>query len=303
MKPNFSILITTKNRLNDLKFTLEKINYLLLKEDVECIICDDGSTDGTSEYIVTNYPKIQLLQNSKSKGLIYSRNLLLSKTVAKYAISLDDDLHFITQNPLEIIESYFNSNQLCAVQSFRIFWSKNSPKSTSSKQMPLKMKSFAGGAHVWRMDSWKKIPNYPDWFIFYGEEDFASYNLFKNNLEVHYQPTILTHHRVDIVQRKINSDYQLRQRRSLRSGWYLFLLFHPWAVIPKQLAYTLWIQIKNKTFKGDYKATLGILQAIGDVIINLPKLLHQNTRLTTNEYNDFQKLSKTILYWKPEDEK
>ena len=303
LNPKFSILITTKNRVDDLKFTLEKINYIIERKDVECIICDDGSTDETFEYLKSKYPKIQLILNPKSKGLIYSRNLLLSKTTAKYAISLDDDLHFITENPLEIIETYFENNELCSVLSFRIFWSKINPITTNSNQIAHRVKSFAGGAHVWKIDSWKKIPNYPDWFIFYGEEDFASYQLFKKKLEVHYLPTLLTHHRVNIVERKKNSDYQLRQRRSLRSGWYLFFMFYPWNVLPRQFIYSLWIQIKNKTFKGDYKATFGILQAIADVIVNLPKLLSQNNRLSKKEYYEYKNLPQTILYWKPENEK
>ena len=47
----FTILITTKNRLEDLIVTLLKINYLLLRDDVACTICDDGSTDGTSSIL------------------------------------------------------------------------------------------------------------------------------------------------------------------------------------------------------------------------------------------------------------
>ena len=43
----FSILITTKNRLNDLIFTLKKIENILNESNIECIICDDGSMDGT----------------------------------------------------------------------------------------------------------------------------------------------------------------------------------------------------------------------------------------------------------------
>ena len=38
----FSILITTKNRLEDLKFTLQKINHLIQRKDVECIIYSDS---------------------------------------------------------------------------------------------------------------------------------------------------------------------------------------------------------------------------------------------------------------------
>lgn len=302
-KLQFSILITTKNRLQDLIFTLNKINYLVKRTDVECLICDDGSIDGTFDYIKENFPKIIFFRNNISKGLIFSRNLLLEKTTAKFAVSLDDDAHFISDNPLEEIEKYFLQNSNCGVVSFRIFWSKSSPTSIQTLDISKRVKGFVGCGHAWKMSAWKSIPNYPDWFIFYGEEDFAAYQLFKENIEIHYLPEVLVHHRVNVKSRKINSDYQLRQRRSFRAGWYLYFLFYPISVIPKKLLYTLWIQIKTKTFKGDFKATFGILLAIFDVVFNLPKLLRQNNRFTINEYLAISKLPQSKIYWKPEDEK
>jgi glycosyltransferase involved in cell wall biosynthesis len=302
-KPKFSILITTKNRLQDLIFTLDKINYLIERQDVECIICDDGATDGTFEFIKENYLKIIVFRNEISKGLIFSRNVLLNKATAKYAISLDDDAHFLSDNPLEAIENYFLENSNCGVVSFRIFWSKNNPTSTQTLNKPKRVKGFVGCGHAWKMESWKSIPNYPDWFIFYGEEDFAAYQLFKKNIEIHYLPSVLVHHRVDVSARKNNDDYQLRLRRSFRSGWYLYFMFYPFRVIPKKILYTLWMQIKMKTFKGDFKATLGIIQAIFDVIYNFPKLLKQSNRLTSEEYKAILKLPQSKIYWKPEDEK
>lgn len=302
-KLQFSILITTKNRLQDLIFTLNKINYLIEREDVACSICDDGSTDGTFEFIKENYPKIIGFRNEISKGLIFSRNLLLGKTTSKYAISLDDDAHFLSDNPLEEIENYFLENSNCGVVSFRIFWSKNNPTSTQTLDNPKRVKGFVGCGHAWKMESWKSIPNYPDWFIFYGEEDFAAYQLFKKNIEIHYLPSVLVHHRVDVLARKNNQDYQLRLRRSFRSGWYLYFMFYPFSVIPKKLLYTLWIQIKTKTFRGDFKATIGIIQAIFDVILNFPKLLKQSNRLSSTEYQAILKLPPCKIYWKPEDEK
>ena len=142
----FSILITTKNRIDDLKVTLEKLSALLNRDDVACIICDDGSSDNTFQYLEEYYPKIQLIRNTQSKGLIYSRNKLLSLVNSEFAISLDDDLHFITENPLEIIDDYFNENPNCGLISFRIFWSKLTPTSTHSNQKAIRVQSFAGGS-------------------------------------------------------------------------------------------------------------------------------------------------------------
>ena len=302
-KNKFTILITTKDRINELKFTLEKLSVLMNRDDVACIICDDGSSDNTTQYLEENFPKIQLIRNTQSKGLIHSRNILLSLVKSDFAISLDDDLHFISENPLEIIEDYFHDNPNCGLISFRIFWNKLNPVSTHSNQKAVRVQSFAGGAHVWRISAWKSIPEYPAWFVFYGEEDFASYHLFKKNIEIHYVPEILTHHRVDIKGRKKDKDYVQRLRRSLRAGWFLFFLFSPLQTIPKKMIYSLYIQLKLKVFKGDFKALKAIVLALLDLVINSFRIIKNSNRLTLEEYNSYNKLQYTKLYWKPEDEK
>ena len=185
---------------------------------------------------------------------------------------------------------------------FRIFWGLVEPVQTFSSELSYRMKSFVGCAHVWRMSAWREIPNYPEWFVFYGEEDFASYQLFKNKWEIHYLPDVLVHHRVDIKARKSNADYSLRLRRSLRSGWYLFFMFCPIKKIPRKMAYSLWIQFKLKVFKGDWKALQAIVFALLDLMLAIPKIIKNSNRLTNIEYEAYQKLALTKLYWKPEDE-
>jgi glycosyltransferase involved in cell wall biosynthesis len=298
-KPIFSILITTKNRKTDLAFTLCKIQALLDKKEVVCMICDDGSTDETSNFLKTEYPSIQLIRNSESKGLIFSRNRLLNLTKTEFAISIDDDLHFLTQNPLEIISSFFDKNASAGVVGFRIFWSKSEPKKIVTIEKSIQMQSFAGGAHVWRMQAWRDIPNYPSWFVFYGEEDFAAYQLFKKKWEIHYLPEVLVHHRVDVKARKRNADYVIRLRRSLRSGWYLFFLFYPLKLIPRKIVYSIWMQLKLKIFKGDFKALQALVLALFDLVINLPKIITNSNRLSQKEYDTYQKLEPPKIYWKP----
>lgn len=302
-KIEYSIIITTNNRLKDLKITLEKITHLLMRSDVECIICDDGSTDDTYEYIKQFYPKIVVIKNTVSKGLIYSRNRLLDIVKGTYAISIDDDLHFITKEPLEKIKKHFLEHEKCAVQSFRIYWGKCEPKSTGTKQQVEKVSSYAGGAHAFRMEAWDSIPNYPDWFMFYGEENFASFQLFKKGWEIHYQPTILTNHRVDLKKRIRGNDYRQRQRRSIRSGWYIFILFYPWRVLPKKILASLWNHFKVKVI--EYRSLFFftvLIQAMIDVVVNLPRLFRESNRLSNNEYKEFGKLQQVKLYWKPKEE-
>jgi glycosyltransferase involved in cell wall biosynthesis len=297
---SFSILITTKNRKNDLEYTLQKIKYLIDRDDVECIICDDGSTDETAFFLQTQYPKIQFIQNQKSLGLIYCRNRMMNMVKSEFVISIDDDLHFITQNPLELISDYFKKHPLSAVLSFRIFWSKKEPVNTTTSEKSTVMQSYAGGAHAFRMKAWHNIPNYPAWFIFYGEEDFAAYQLFKKGWEIHYLPEVLVNHRVDVKSRIKNVDYQVRLRRSSRAGWYLFFLFYPMQKIPRKMAYSIWMQFRLKVFKGDMKALQAISLALWDLVFAIPKIIQNSNRLTLEEYNAYQKLPETKIYWEPE---
>jgi GT2 family glycosyltransferase len=283
-----------------LAFTLDKIQYLFENGKVACIICDDGSTDGTAVFLQTNYPKIQYIRNEKSQGLIYSRNRLLHLVTTEFAISLDDDAHFVTQNPLESILNHFNQNVACGLISMRIFWGEESPINIACQDEVTRVKGFVGCGHAFRMKAWHDIPNYPEWFVFYGEEDFAAYQLFKSNWEIHYLPEVLVNHRVDNKARKNNNDYRLRLRRSLRSGWYLYVMFYPRREIPRRFAYTLWVQIKDKVLKGDRKAATATVQALGDVIINLPRLLSKANRLTNKEFKAYSKLAGTKIYWTPE---
>lgn len=302
MQYKFTIVIPTKNRLEDLKITLEKLKFLFERGDIHFLICDDGSTDGTFEYITTYFPKIEIFSNKFSRGIHYTRNRLMERVKSPYVINVDDDVHFITQNPIEIIEEYFDLNPKCAILGFRIFWNELPPESIETNDIPHKMKSFCAGGSVWRMSAWNAIPNYPEWFVFYGEEDFASYQLFKKKWEIHYFPDVLVNHRVDLKKRKKSADYSLRLQRSLRSGWYLYFLFYPIAVIPRKLFYTLWIQLKLKVFKGDFKALKAILLAMLDVLFAIPKIIKNANRLSMKEYEEYQKLGETKLYWHPKEE-
>jgi glycosyltransferase involved in cell wall biosynthesis len=295
----FSILITTKNRIGDLKITLQEIDYLLIRNDLECFIFDDGSIDGTLEFIKLYYPQIRILRNEISKGYIYCRNSLLNETNAKFAITLDDDAHFITKNPLETIESYFNQNEKCALIAFRVFWDIKDPINTDTTDLPCQVQSFVGCGHVWRIEAWKSVSSYPEWFKFYGEEDFASIQLFKLNKQVHYLPEILVKHRVDIKARKKNADYINRLRYSLRSGWFLYFLFLPFRNIPKLFLYSIWIQFKSKIFKGDLKVLIAVTYALTDLMLSIPKIFKTNNRFTIQEYKNYKTIPPAKIFWDP----
>ena len=151
------------------------------------------------------------------------------------------------------------------------------------------------------MKAWREIPNYPEWFQFYGEENFASYQLFKTQWEVHYVPEILVQHRVDLKERaKDLKSFAFRYRRAIRADWYNYFLFLPLTKIPRLMAYSLWMQCKTKIFKGNFKVISPLFLAIADLFLAVPKLIKHRNALTSEEYTAYAKLNDAKIYWKPE---
>jgi glycosyltransferase involved in cell wall biosynthesis len=86
------VVIPTKNRLELLKAALQSVfdqEFL----DYRVVIINDGSTDGTGEYLASfNNPRIEIITHWQSKGVNASRNEAFKKMRPnEWIIPLDDD--------------------------------------------------------------------------------------------------------------------------------------------------------------------------------------------------------------------
>lgn len=86
-----SAVITTHNRLDLLKRAIESVLSQTFQE-MECIVVDDASTDGTKEYCekLEGIRYIYIPQN-ESKGGNHARNLGIKAAQGQYVAFLDDD--------------------------------------------------------------------------------------------------------------------------------------------------------------------------------------------------------------------
>ena len=295
-----TLQITTRGRLTELLHTLHVSADILKDERVETLLCIDGYEPETEREIQNQYPDIRIISHAKPRGLIACRNKMMSLTKTPYVISLDDDAHFISCNNVDNIIHYFELHPECAVLAFRIFWGKRDIENIEDDSNPLRVKCFVGCGHAWRMSHWMQVKPYPEWLIFYGEEEYAAYKLFKQNFQIHYLAKVFIHHRVDINARKTNgSDYIVRQMRSYRAGLFNIACFFPLRTLPRIYCYSLWNQFKTKTLKGDWKATIGYIVGLLSFLIHLYKLPRYSARLSEEEYTAYMKLKPVPLYWKP----
>ncbi|MBZ7142684.1 glycosyltransferase [Klebsiella michiganensis] len=99
--PLVSVYITTCNRLDKLKRAVRSVQEQAF-ENIEILICDDASTDGTEKYVqelIREDNRIRYFRNQTSKGACAARNLGIFNAKGQYITGLDDDDEFL---PLRI---------------------------------------------------------------------------------------------------------------------------------------------------------------------------------------------------------
>ncbi len=90
--PLATISIVTKNRRDDLRKAISSAIHQSV--EVEIIVMDDASTDGTAEMVGSEFPAVKLYRSDKSVGYIAQRNRVASLASTEFIFSIDDDAVF-----------------------------------------------------------------------------------------------------------------------------------------------------------------------------------------------------------------
>ena len=92
---NISVVIPTFNRRQTIGRSIDSVlNQTLFPSEI--IVVDDGSTDGTCDYIQSNFPSIKLL-HQPNKGVSSARNMGIRSSNSDWVALLDSDDEWFRQ--------------------------------------------------------------------------------------------------------------------------------------------------------------------------------------------------------------
>jgi glycosyltransferase involved in cell wall biosynthesis len=168
--PDATIVIATYNRKDDLRRAVA--SALQQYGDVEVLVLDDCSTDGTGEMVQTEFPAARYVCAEQNVGYIVNRNRAADLATAPILISIDDDAEFSTTDVVSQTLQNFNDPRIGAV-AIPFIDVKVSPairQAGPDAESTWLIASFIGTAYAIRKDVFSQVGRFREEFRHQGEE-------------------------------------------------------------------------------------------------------------------------------------
>jgi glycosyltransferase involved in cell wall biosynthesis len=169
-----AVIIVTKNRQPDLRCAIA--SALEQTAISEVLVIDDGSTDGTSDMVRSEFPEARLERSVHSLGYIAQRNRAARLTSADLIVSIDDDAVFSSFRVVEQAVAAFGHPRIAALAIPYIEPHKTmQQRQTAPDSRGIWVTDFfRGTAHALRRDIFLDLGGYREHLVHQGEElDFC----------------------------------------------------------------------------------------------------------------------------------
>ena len=193
MKLSVTIIIATKNRRDELSKAVQ--SALNQTYNCEIMVIDDGSTDGTKEFIKGKYPNINFKHFNTSSGYIVRRNNGADIADGEIIFSIDDDAEFSSSDIVEHVIKSFDDPRIGAIAIPYVEPKKDNNLYQSAPDISglWVTDTFKGTAYAVRKNIFLKLGGFRDYLIHQGEESDFCIRLLDSGLIVrmgHSQPIV-----------------------------------------------------------------------------------------------------------------
>ncbi|KKQ89328.1 MAG: hypothetical protein UT12_C0016G0005 [Candidatus Curtissbacteria bacterium GW2011_GWC2_38_9] len=287
--PSISVVIPCLNGRNTIGNLLKSIYSQQYQGKIEVIATDDGSTDGTSDYLRKSWPTVKLIKFAKTQGSAPALNAAAKKSTGNYILATNDDVTFDKNAFIALVDCYqsqqkvgittgkmLDSKDQFAIPGFRInHYLGYHPYDLKDKNK-IRQCDWAVGACLFiKKDLFKKINGFDEGFIFCGEEYDLAFRIRQFGLKVLYTPKAIFYHSFN---RNLNPNketlfahYRGKIRYMFKNGRIDHLLIF----LPLQLLAIPFLYI----FQGKIINIYALYRAFIWNLINLPKTLNTKNRV------------------------
>ena len=235
--PKVSIIILNWNGKNDTVECLDSLKEMTYP-NYEIILVDNGSIDGSAEYLKKLYPEIEFIENGENLGFAEGNNVAIRKVVARktdYVLLLNNDTvvhpEFLTEL-VKVLENetsigvvgptvyYYNEKDRIQSAGAKIYWYKGqSPHITSKNYIELNeirdVDYIMGCALLTNCELFKKIGYLnKDYFAYWEETDWCV-RAKKAGYRIVHVPSAKVWHKGGSTTQKISGFHEYQMTRNM----------------------------------------------------------------------------------------
>jgi GT2 family glycosyltransferase len=217
-----AIVILNWNGLGFLKMFLEIVVKNSIDDETEICVADNGSTDGSPEWVAENFNQIKLILLDKNYGFAGGYNLALSQIDAKYFVLLNSDIEVTKKWLLPLVSlmdnnpdvascqpkilSYYHKNQFehagaagCFIDKYGYPFCRGriiNKVENDNGQYDSAVDVFwsSGACMIVRSDAWKKCGGFDSDFFAHMEEIDLCWRFKKAGYRVCFLPDSVIYH-------------------------------------------------------------------------------------------------------------
>ncbi len=193
------------------------------------IIIDNGSSDGTIDWLDKNYPQVEIVKNTSNLGFTKPINQGVAVSKAEYFVLLNNDVH-PEKGYLKNILHFFDDEKIFAV-SFnenesswpQVSWEgKIQFTRGKEKSKPCYTAWASGGSAIFKRNIWDKLGGLDEIYApFYWEDIDIGYRAWKSGYKIIWDNESLVFHEHESTAKKINPSFLslIKQRNELLFTW------------------------------------------------------------------------------------
>lgn len=228
MNTLISIVFLNYNRLEETRLTIKKLlECKVIDYNIEIIAIDNGSTDGTREYLSELGDGVETILLDRNYGIEgYNKGFEISK--GDIIIVLDDDSH-VEIDTIKRVKELFTNNKNLAIVAFKIVDKDGKRFNTwhiPSKDVYQESFAFVGCGFAIRKDIFKEIGFYPSKFFIYHNEIAVAIKVKLLGYKIIYDPLCVAVHRTGGNQR----DPSRRIYYTLKNSLILIWMYYPFHI-------------------------------------------------------------------------
>ncbi|MBI9015956.1 MAG: glycosyltransferase family 2 protein [Phycisphaerae bacterium] len=233
--------------------------------EIEIIVVDAASTDGTAEFIRQKYPDIKLVCLPRNLGCPGGRNHIYANSTGDIIINIDDD-GYLEDNAVRLIVDVFEKEDNVGVVAFtQRFVDEPLEQERVPSDSIQDVGLFRGGVSAFGADALKKTGLYPEDFFLYAEETYLSFKFLDAGYRIVAQPDIIMWH-PRIGSSTSKKWAYLRFRNNMLVITRLFPGFLMWKYLARRVLSDFRWGVVQGTF-------LQYVKAVSYVLISLPYTL------------------------------